>query len=94
MKIYNKSGNGLSHSLDGKIFMLANDTIGDIPEAIAKVWLKINGVTEYVAPEDLAKLKAENEALKAKVKEEKEEAKEEKAKPAKKTAKKTTKKDN
>lgn len=76
MKVYNKSGNGLSHSLKGKIYYIANDTIEEIPDDIANIWLKISGVTEYVAPEDLAKLKAENEALKAK---------------AKKTAKKTTK---
>lgn len=81
MKIFNKSGNGLSHSLNGKIYALANDTIGIIPDEVAKVWLKIKGVTEYVAPEDLAKLKAENEALKAKVET-----------PKKRTTKKTTKK--
>lgn len=68
MKIFNKSGNGLSHSLKGQIYYLAHDTIGEVPDEVAKVWLKINGVTEYVAPEDLEKLKAENEALKAKVK--------------------------
>lgn len=65
MKIFNKTGNGLSHSLDGKIYYLANDTIGEIPDEIAKIWLKFKGVTEYVSPEDMAKLKAENEALKA-----------------------------
>lgn len=65
MKVFNKSGNGLSHSLNGKIYYLANDTIGEIDDAVAKVWLKVTGVTEYVAPEDLEKLKAENAALKA-----------------------------
>lgn len=66
MKIYNKSGNGLSHGFKGQIYFLANDTISEIPDEVAEIWLKINGVTQYVAPEDLAKLKAENEALKAK----------------------------
>lgn len=68
MKVFNKCGNGLSHSLKGNVYYLANDTIGDIPEEVAKAWLKIKGVTEYIAPEDLEKLKAENEALKAKTK--------------------------
>jgi hypothetical protein len=66
MKINNKCGNGLSHFLNGKVYFLANDTIGDIPDSIAKVWLNIQGVTEYVSPDDMAKLKAENAALKAK----------------------------
>lgn len=68
MKIFNKSGNGLSHSLNGKFYYLAHDTIGEVPDTIAKVWLNISGVTEYVAPEDLERLKAENAALKAKTK--------------------------
>lgn len=79
MKLYNKCGNGLSHTLlEGntpKFYFLANDAIGEIPDEIAKIWLKFKGVTEYVSPEDMAKLKAENEALKA-------------AKGAKKTSKK------
>lgn len=66
MKINNKCGNGLSHFLNGKVYFLANDTIGDIPDSIAKVWLNIQGVTEFVSPDDMAKLKAENAALKAK----------------------------
>lgn len=65
MKVFNKCGNGLSHSLKGNVYYLANDTIGDIPEEVAQAWLKIKGVTEYIAPEDLEKLKAENKALKA-----------------------------
>lgn len=68
MKIFNKCGNGLSHFLDGKVYFLANDTIGDVPNAVAKIWLNISGVTEYVAPEELEKIKAENAALKAKAK--------------------------
>lgn len=84
MKILNKCGNGLCHSLNGKIYFLAHDTMGDIPEEAAKVWLKIPGVTEFVAPEDLEKLKAENKALKAKA----ETKKATKKTTAKKTAKK------
>lgn len=83
MKLYNKCGNGLSHTVyeknTPKFYFLANDTIGEIPDEIAKIWLKFKGVTEYVSPEDMAKLKAENEALKAKTQ-------------TKNTSKKTTKK--
>lgn len=86
MKLYNKCGNGLSHTLfEGntpKFYFLANDAIGEIPDEIAKIWLKFDGVTEYVSPEDMAKLKAENEALKA----------EKTAKKAEKIAKKASKK--
>lgn len=79
MKIFNKSGNGLSHSLNGKFYYLAHDAIGEVPDTVAKVWLNVAGVTEYVAPEDLKALKAENAALK-------------KATAKKTTTKKTTKK--
>ena len=68
MKVYNKSGNGLSHELNGKVYFLANDAIGDMPDTIAKVWLKISGVTKYIAPVDLEQLKAENETLKKAIK--------------------------
>jgi hypothetical protein len=81
MKIYNKCGNGLSHSYKGNIYFLANGNIGDFPDEVAKIWLNIQGVEEYVAPEDLAKLKAEIEELKSK-----------KAPAKKAPAKKTTKK--
>ena len=64
MKIYNKCGNGLSHSYKGNIYFLANGNIGEFPDEVAKTWLNIQGVEEYVAPEDLAKLKAEIEELK------------------------------
>ena len=66
MKIFNKCGNGLLHNLNGEIYFVANDAMVEVPDTVAKVWLKINGVTEYVALEDLEKLKAENKALKAK----------------------------
>lgn len=58
----------------------AAGAIQDIPADIAEIWLKINGVVEYVDPEKnkvkeaqsqakIEKLEAENKELKEKVKE-------------------------
>lgn len=60
MKLINKTMNTLQH---GEHFLRVN-AVEDIPEEIAKVWLKINGIEEYVEPADLAKLEKENEKLK------------------------------
>lgn len=68
MKLYNKSGHGLSHSIldkgTTKHFFIANGSIGEVPESVAKIWLKFAGVEEYISPEELAELKKENEELK------------------------------
>lgn len=71
MKIYNKSGNGLSHVLhmkdkEGKIssetYFIQNGGIGEVHKEIADIWLKIKGVEEYVEPADVEKAKKEAEA--------------------------------
>lgn len=68
MKLINRSGNGLSHIIDREVFFIANGAIGDVPPAVAKVWLKINGVEEYADVEELKKVKAELEEVKKEVK--------------------------
>mgnify|MGYP007135718657 FL=1 len=51
----------------------------NIPQDVADIWLKGGEIVKYAEPEDTEKLKAENEALKAKLAEQ---AKAEKAKAA------------
>ncbi len=74
MKLINKTKNAMQHGIH---FLRVNE-VADIPEEIAKIWLKINGIEEYAEPEDLKKLEKENEKLKKELEE------------AKKTTKKTT----
>ena len=67
MKLHNRCGNGLSHTLQVKkgdkvknvTYFIANDDFGEVLEKVAKIWLNIPGVTEYVEPEDLKKAEAE-----------------------------------
>lgn len=76
MKLHNKTSYGLQHVVtktdkDGRTtkitYTLACDEVKEIPQEVANVWMKINGVEEYVAPADLKKAeekaKAEKEAL-------------------------------
>lgn len=81
MKLVNNGTNPLAHGT----YKLPKGGVADIPNAIAKEWLKIRGIKQYVSSADLAeatqkadakvkaveneneKLKAELEALKAKV---------------------------
>lgn len=81
MRVYNKSSRKYQHSefnKDNKLVTieLLPKTDAEIPDEIAKKWLKTGEVVEYVKPEDakakqaeleeeIAKLKAENEKLKA-----------------------------
>lgn len=82
MKLYNKSGNGLQHGTGKEIYLLPNGKTAEIPNEIAKKWLKIPGVEKYIAPADLEKaakeakaeaekaqkaLEAENSELKKKI---------------------------
>lgn len=78
MKITNRTGNGLSHSLyEGKDlihYYLGNGETKDIPDNIAKIWLKFPGVDKYIDQADLeraekeakAKAEAEKKALEEK----------------------------
>ncbi len=63
MRLLNNSKLNLSHD---KFCLKIGETL-NVPAEIAKIWLNIEGVTEYVTPEDVeaAKAKAVAEALKA-----------------------------
>lgn len=70
MKVHNKSKRTYQHSelnKDGKIRIIdiKPDEIKDVPDAIAKVWLKTGDVIEYADPKEQAQLQNENEKLKA-----------------------------
>lgn len=83
MKLHNKTSNGYSHTVLKKVkvdgqevtkpvkYTLNPGAVADIPNDIAKIWLKIKGIEEYVAPADLkeaeSKAQAEIEALKKEV---------------------------
>lgn len=81
MRVYNKSSRKYQHSEFNEknklvTIELPPKTDAEIPDEIAKKWLATGEVVEYVKPEDakakqaeleeeIAKLKAENEKLKA-----------------------------
>lgn len=77
MKVINKTGNGLSHTMpiNGNMerFYIPNGGILDVPEEIAGIWLNLEGVEKYIDQADLEK--AEKEA-KAKAEAEKKELEE------------------
>ena len=66
MKITNRTGNGLSHSLyEGKDlihYYLGNGETKDIPDNIAKIWLKFPGVDKYIDQADLERAEKEAKA--------------------------------
>lgn len=69
MKIENKSGHALSHIVvDDKnkktTYFCGNGKVLEVPDDIAKLWLKIDGVKEYADPAELKKLKEEIAELK------------------------------
>lgn len=57
MILINNSANPLAHDKH----RLFKGTKADIPDDIAKVWLKIPGVARYVDPAELEKAKVEAE---------------------------------
>lgn len=63
MRVLNNSKLNLSH---GVYTLKIGETL-DVPKEVADIWLKLDGVTKYVTPEDLEaeKAKAVEEALKA-----------------------------
>jgi len=65
-------------------YRLAPQEILEVPEKVAKIWTKIEGVVEYVAPVDLKAQKEAYEAEIAKLKAELAKAKEAKAVKSKK----------
>lgn len=86
MKVENKCKHAFCHSIlnekmQVEMIILKPGEHKDVPDEVAKQWLKTGDVIEYADPEELAKVKAELEAMKSK----KEESKE--AAPAKSTKK-------
>lgn len=83
MKLHNRCGNGLSHILQVKegekvknvTYFIANGDFGEVPEEVAKIWLNIPGVSEYVEPEDLKKAEAEAKEKQAALEKENEDLK-------------------
>lgn len=89
MKIINNSENAICHGLPSeKMYRVEPGKVLDVPKNVAELWLKIKGVEEYAAPEEVKKAEEKVKELEAKVKE-----LEKKQAPAKKTvAKKGSKK--
>lgn len=70
MKVRNKSRRTYQHSELNKkgqirIIDIKPEEIKEVPEKIAKVWLKTGDVIEYADPKDQAELQDENAKLKA-----------------------------
>jgi hypothetical protein len=89
MKLQNNTQTTYTH---GELKLLPNGAVTEIKdEKVANIWLKIDGIVEYVAPEDVKK---EVEALKAEIEKLKKENAELKkaAETAPQEVKKTTKK--
>lgn len=65
MKLYNKSQHSLQHTEGAKTYNLPIEGVAEIPDEIAKKWLKIAGVQEYIGKADLAKAEKTNKVLEA-----------------------------
>lgn len=72
MKIINNSENALCHGLPSQtnkgFYRVEVGKILDVPEDVAKLWLKIKGVEEYAAPSDVKKAEEKVKELEAKIK--------------------------
>lgn len=79
MKLVNNSKNALSHDN----YILKVGEMLEVPQNVADCWIKIEGVKEFIAPQDI-------EAIKAQAVKEALEAEKVKAKPNKIQAKKST----
>lgn len=62
MRVINNSKLNLSHD---KFYLKVGESL-DVPNEVADIWLKLEGVTKFVTPEDIEveKAKAVEEALK------------------------------
>lgn len=72
MKIINNSENALCHGLPSQtnkgFYRVEVGKVLDVPEEVAKLWLKIKGVEEYAAPSDVKKAEEKVKELEAKLK--------------------------
>ena len=89
MKIINNSENALCHGLPSPtnkgFYRVEVGKILEVPDEIGKLWLKIKGVEEYAAPEEVKKAEEKVKELEAKIEKLQ-------AKPVKKASTKATKK--
>lgn len=97
MKVKNNSKRRYVHSymdeaMRLKMLILEPKAIMDVPDEVAKTWIKGRDVVEYVDPNqariEKEKLEAENAKLKAELEAQKKEVKETKPKQTKKSSKK------
>lgn len=97
MKVKNNSKRRYVHSymdeaMRLKMLILEPKAIMDVPDEVAKTWIKGRDVVEYVDPNqariEKEKLEAENAKLKAELEAQKKEQKETKPKQTKKSSKK------
>lgn len=70
MKLHNKAKHAFQHSIadeiEGvKIIEIGAGEVKDIPEDIAKIWLKTGEVVEFIEPKEAKALENENAKLKA-----------------------------
>ena len=65
MKLENKSPRNYMYAENGKVAIFKKDTTIEVAEDVAKKLLKLPDIAEAVDKEDVEKLKAEIEALKA-----------------------------
>lgn len=91
MKIINNSENAISHGLPGTkgFYSVEVGKVIEVPDNIGALWLKIKGVKEYAAPDDVKRAEEKNAELEAKIKELEEKIEK---KPVKNTVKKGVKK--
>ena len=71
MKIKNNSENAICHGCPlqkNSFYRVEVGKVIDVPESVAKLWLKIKGVEEYAAPSDVKKAEEKVKELEAKIK--------------------------
>ena len=62
MKLINKTQNAYCHQLDKDYYFIGINKVVDVPEELAKIWLKIDGIEKYVDSKDVEKAAKEVEA--------------------------------
>lgn len=70
MKVHNKAKHAFQHSIadeiEGvKIIEIGANEVKEIPDDIAKIWIKTGEVVEFVDPKEAKELEDENAKLKA-----------------------------
>lgn len=70
MKIINNSENAICHGLplQGNFYRVEVGKVLDVPKNVAELWLKIKGVEEYAAPEEVKKAEEKVKELEEKIK--------------------------